>query len=1002
MGEAPLSRAAGTLELLIAADFSKAFPRVVIEGAPGQGKSTVTQFLCQIHRMALLPRETDLAGLQQSFRPQEARLPFRIDLRDYASWISGRDPFGNEVNTQLSAGTSPVLESFLAAQVRRVTGRAFTVEDLATISGTSQILIVLDGFDEVADIPTRNRLVDELSDAAVRLEANAISLQIVVTSRPAAFANSPGLPKDKWRHVQMLSLSRTAISRYAEKWLDARRAEPRERRDIIGVLAEKLNHSHVRDLARNPMQLAILLALISVQGASLPDKRTALYDRYIDVFFDRESEKSVVVRDHRGLLIHIHRFLAWVLQVEAETNAGAGNISESRLPAVLRTYLIERGHGTDLVDRLFTGMVERVVALVSRVQGTFEFEVQPLREYFAARHLYDTAPYAPPGTRPPGTLPDRFSAISRNFYWLNVARFFAGCYSSGELSSLIDGIDDLRGSGEMGEIAYPLELSVILLSDYVFSQHPKLVIRVVSKVVSGRDFLVLISGFDGNSQLLSLPDGSGKSQIIAHCQQIISADPPRDVFYSSAHVLSRNSVIEDRLKFWLSIERFGLADGSWLALGGIWGCIDAVGVEERIALVERYGYKAVRQLLALGLVDVFQDNESLWKDTLICVLEDASPFFGARRSRGGFNDTAVVAGLFMAVCYPFVLGRIVHGKPEVPIAQVLEGFVFNVAQVTGSLNVLRTSSKVFTLPTLDALSDLFQCQLPMGGGGAEIACRFVERARESWGERWALIIMAVRCSIASPTCSIEVKNLWDSNLPLCDRALFARLSVGDLTWWRSQLREARQGNATVLYLCLLSLWTWESVDNILALRDELADLVDGLSDAEWSKIARYVLRTPAEWVSAVPAQEDASDSMLTSLPTRVAVLLMQRLSGRARNRVYEVCLRDYCGADRSTISAILDYVYKAGEIDSAVWAPALPRIASGYKLGIFHDEDLMDLDNPSALMPREVAESILAAPESYPLGLISRANRRLTAAVSSEALAVGNVAKRDGWFLPET
>ena len=81
-------------------------------------------------------------------------------------------------------------------------------------------------------------------------------------------------------------------------------------------------------------------------------------------------------------------------------------------------------------------MVERVVALVSRIQGTFEFEVQPLRKYFAARHLYDTAPYSPPGNEKNGTKPERFDALAVNFYWLNVTQFFCGCFSRGELSSL--------------------------------------------------------------------------------------------------------------------------------------------------------------------------------------------------------------------------------------------------------------------------------------------------------------------------------------------------------------------------------------------------------------------------------------------------------------------------------------------------------------------------------------------------------------------------------------
>ena len=92
----------------------------------------------------------------------------------------------------------------------------------------------------------------------------------------------------------------------------------------------------------------------------------------------------------------------------------------------MEAYLKDEGQDETLAKRLFTGMVERVVALVSRVEGTYEFEVQPLREYFAARHLYDTAPYSPPGRESKGTLPDRFDALARDLFWQNVTRFYAG------------------------------------------------------------------------------------------------------------------------------------------------------------------------------------------------------------------------------------------------------------------------------------------------------------------------------------------------------------------------------------------------------------------------------------------------------------------------------------------------------------------------------------------------------------------------------------------------
>jgi hypothetical protein len=100
-------------------------------------------------------------------------------------------------------------------------------------------------------------------------------------------------------------------------------------------------------------------------------------------------------------------------------------------------------------------MVERVGALVSRVEGTYEFEVQPLREYFAAKHLYVTAPPSPPGNEKTGTKPDRFDAIARDFYWLNVTRFYAGCYSKGELADLIDRLEELISEEGYSLISYP-------------------------------------------------------------------------------------------------------------------------------------------------------------------------------------------------------------------------------------------------------------------------------------------------------------------------------------------------------------------------------------------------------------------------------------------------------------------------------------------------------------------------------------------------------------------
>ena len=105
----------GTVGRLLRAEF----PLTFLLGVPGQGKSTLGQYLCQVHRAAILPEEIDdFEGFDT--RPvRELMLPFRLDLTDYATWISGRDPFDDSGDIPTAARPRAKarrgVESFLAA-----------------------------------------------------------------------------------------------------------------------------------------------------------------------------------------------------------------------------------------------------------------------------------------------------------------------------------------------------------------------------------------------------------------------------------------------------------------------------------------------------------------------------------------------------------------------------------------------------------------------------------------------------------------------------------------------------------------------------------------------------------------------------------------------------------------------------------------------------------------------------------------------------------------------
>jgi hypothetical protein len=94
------------------------FPQIVLEGAPGQGKSTILQYVCQVLRMHILNETADLALIPEMHRAIGKRIPFRAELRDLALWFRKKNPFSSQDNSAVPENWRKSLESFLAAQVQ--------------------------------------------------------------------------------------------------------------------------------------------------------------------------------------------------------------------------------------------------------------------------------------------------------------------------------------------------------------------------------------------------------------------------------------------------------------------------------------------------------------------------------------------------------------------------------------------------------------------------------------------------------------------------------------------------------------------------------------------------------------------------------------------------------------------------------------------------------------------------------------------------------------------
>ena len=809
--------------------FGNGVTRLVLEGAPGQGKSTLTQFLCQVNRLKLLPSfRTELGSVGSVHSGAPTRAPFRVDMRDFAAWVSGRHPYAKVGEKVLPEEGQRSLESFLTMQIAWYSGGlSLSQHHLLDFFVRAHSVVVLDGFDEVADIKTRTRVVEEICAAADRLDALALSLQIIVTSRPAAFANSPGFPEEDWIHLELNDLKRPNIHAYKEKWSEAQELTDDEKEALTATLEEKLQQPHLRELSRNPMQLAILLQLMHVLGAALPDKRTALYEEYMKIFLNREVEKKQIVGDHRELILSIHGLLAWVLQVQAETGQGSGSITMDALRTEVATYLKKEEHDPALAESLLTGTVERVGALVSRVQETFEFEVQPLREYFAARHLHKTAPNSPPGGERQGTRPDRFAALASSSYWTNVTRFYCGFYDVGELSSLVDGLMALSERNGYKLITQPRRLALMLLSDYVFTQSPRSMRRLINFVAKKPDFERLSATDFGQRQKgMVLPETAGGKVLYEVCQDRLRTECKPEIRTALRHTMAWNGNRAKLREYWRENVN-GLPDGeSRLSEARNFELVDELTQDEVAILADGDVSLQVRWLAESSLYDEIVADPELYERARADFFNYEVVFlFHRTYPKTPSNPLVVLSELV----HPRVLSEYFRMPPEHIVGFGRRDFYRQVIRknnVTENDTVKPRSLREFVgfvVELMDVAPETWRTDLEPW---ERLVNRGFEEAPE--GRLFSLISM-ISTAVSSVWDQLDDKQKnqsgiylqecldqdsdmgrWDMHafVPtagLVRRLYFAKCKGDDLEWWRCKI-SSTEGEAQTLCLALLVCW----------------------------------------------------------------------------------------------------------------------------------------------------------------------------------------------------
>ncbi|MGW1116549.1 NACHT domain-containing protein [Streptomyces tanashiensis] len=400
--------------------------RFVLVGGPGQGKSTVSQLLCQLYR-ALLVKDTDLyrrsfetrsavdrishLATRESLFPRAKRWPIKIPLTSLADG--------------LAKGTFSSVLEHIAQRVSAVAAVEVTPADMKEWLADFPWLLMLDGLDEVPGSSNRNEVLSSINEFLLDADEVNADLLVVATTRPQGYVDDFS-PK-YYRHYSLLSLDRQNALIYGRKLAQAKYGSSAD--DKVQQLMLRLEQAAAEDstahLMTTPLQVTIVTVLLERMGKA-PKDRYTLFADYYRVIYERELEKegpaTNLLRDRRSDISAIHADIGLLLQTKSERSGDTeSRLTRSELDALISTRLQDEGFRGEqlqsLTAAISTAALDRLVLLVPTRSEEVSFEIRSLQEFWAADAIM---------TCPESEIPNRLRAMSVSAHWRNVLLFALG------------------------------------------------------------------------------------------------------------------------------------------------------------------------------------------------------------------------------------------------------------------------------------------------------------------------------------------------------------------------------------------------------------------------------------------------------------------------------------------------------------------------------------------------------------------------------------------------
>ncbi|MDD5548842.1 MAG: hypothetical protein PHI79_04490 [Sulfurovaceae bacterium] len=455
--------------------------KMVFIGGPGQGKSTVTQFLTQIYRVYLLKSfNKKLPKNVKNFidynididkHPKCYRFPIRIILSDYSEWL----------NDQKKSGLSYTLLSYIQHRIEYRADEKFSeFGNFRVLLEKLSFLFIFDGLDEVPSTSNRGEVITEI-DTFINYELKTVNCDavIIATTRPQGYTNE--FDQSKFQHFRLNDLDDETCLTYLNNLVSNTANSDDDKTRQLKILKEALDAEVTSNIMRTPLQATIMAILVKSGGKPSKDK-FSLFNDYYQTMLKREKQKHVlkIISEHEDYINEIHYLLGNKLQLSSQKQENSSAyLDKDNFKNLVEEYFTEQELDSrdkeKYTHEIMEAITERLVFITENQDNKIGFAIRSTQEYFSA--MYNVH------NRSDKDVVDNIKTISESIYWRNVFIFMIG-YMAKNKGYLLDSLDsylgELNGSDiEFKDVSlsksskYGALLSLEILSESILSNWPK-------------------------------------------------------------------------------------------------------------------------------------------------------------------------------------------------------------------------------------------------------------------------------------------------------------------------------------------------------------------------------------------------------------------------------------------------------------------------------------------------------------------------------------------------